>query len=240
MPEYEQEFIWDHTHARRTGREKKRDDASDRVKAAKSDAKNNEHREEEQGKTWLLRNWEKFKAAQKEASTSKKEQKSADKSTYQKSPNPYAEPMRTYYDPSQTSTKKTFSRSASQESIRSAPDMEEVSRRRRHSRTLSQATSPTTMAPGLARSSSPPTAPRDQPRNLSDSDDEDHHRRRRRRDRRRSPERDPYPKHYKVKLARTFSPQDVKYSEYGYQDAKYTTSQEDGECFYPPDSKADK
>lgn len=129
VPDYEKDFIWDHAYAQPISREK-RDRAREREKEKVRD---------DQGKAWLLRTWEKFKTAQQDADTTKKHQRrrSNEYSRVHRAQSPPARSRR-HDAPSRPSAH----RSASTESMRSAPDMEEVSRRRRHSRTLSRGSSP--------------------------------------------------------------------------------------------------
>ncbi|KAJ5691831.1 hypothetical protein N7462_001254 [Penicillium macrosclerotiorum] len=125
VPDYERDFLWDHSHALRGGRGRKRNRDGGRGK--KND---NGEGGEEQLKAWLMRKWESLNAAQTRVPLKRASTFAAPKYITIRSVRPGQQ-------------RRPNVRSASAESFHSAPDAEEVTRRRRHSRTLSQEGSPT-------------------------------------------------------------------------------------------------
>lgn len=132
-PDYEREFLWDHSHALRgeRGRRRNRD-----CRRAKEDDESEGR--EEQLKARLIREWESFNATQRRK-TQKRPSLRPSFSTgkyVQSTPRMTSKSVR---------PKRDNARSASAESICSALDPEEVTRRRRNSRTLSREGSPTSL-----------------------------------------------------------------------------------------------
>lgn len=133
MPDYEREFLWDHSYALRGGRGRRRNRDCDR-------RKNNDEREgrEEQLKVWVTQMWESFHATQMR-------KMQTGESSFSRSNAITPSPTTSNFD----RPRRRSVRSDSAETVHSAPDPEEVSRRRRNSRTLTREGSRTSLPAGI-------------------------------------------------------------------------------------------